>query len=304
MSIKKEDCVLILMLDHNENKFLVRELIKSGKKVRLAISDLKNAKSTYFDIWERLDAVYPFEVNLNKSEIKQKLIEMIGVKNGNHPNSIIFISRYSEAGSSKLINKNNIKLDFKYIERNIKTLQVLKQEKHETKLFPTNIVFINCSDRPEKENNLKLNISFRNYLNNLFERLIQESSDEFNCKIIRTPKIKDKINDEQGVSSENLNSYVVKILEGKEPCQNNNLIVTISDDKSYLLNPFYQNIPFMTEFNKFISFSRKSIYFQIINERDKFYIPKPKIKRELIKDSFIIGLAFSVSAFALRRLVY
>ena len=43
MSIKKEDCILILMLDHNENKFLVRELINSGKKVRLAINDLKYA---------------------------------------------------------------------------------------------------------------------------------------------------------------------------------------------------------------------------------------------------------------------
>jgi len=89
MISKKEDCILIFMQFTSENEMLVREIVKSGRKVRLVTGDLKVGRIKLYDIIEKLDGIYNISSDGNWDA---KIEEITKIKNGISPNIVMIIS--------------------------------------------------------------------------------------------------------------------------------------------------------------------------------------------------------------------
>jgi hypothetical protein len=363
MSIKKEDCSLFFISENKISELLIKDLLNSEERIRLCLDDIKSTKKTYFDVVEKLDAIYYLNNESTMEEIRENLDDFIQIKNGTYARNIVFISKYNEE-LSKVTASNEYTSDLKFLEKNIRIVQCLREIMKKYSLGPEKIVFVNLFENTDdilSRHNLQKNMlktlysyfSFRVYVTKILEKLIKESGLDY--RIIRinrfqlnlemeldnnysTKNNKDDFNNENFeqikqdynnklLTVKNLNELILNSLEKKShPYHKKELVINNYQDYlfSKIFNSFFSFI-FMREkkdknsfdilfdnkpifnlhkqFNENINvFSYPTIHHNL-NTKEDFYLPNCKVNRELIKFSFYTGVAFSMTAMLIKKLI-
>jgi hypothetical protein len=287
MNLKKDDCLLIFAPNNLQGELLVREILKTGKKVRLATSDLKSTKRIFFDILEKFDSIR--EISFTSSS-DFSLEELNRIKNGTLPTHLIFISSNDDV----IYNREAFYFYYAYKimfffgkQKNIKKFIFINLKNFDTKPDPNvyikgnnNLEIIKIIRRIfEKNDNSKYHmIPIQRFYNNLLELMLKFS--KMNYLIIQTGNFykKDKIinNEENTFDIENFSNIIKKTVENKIFKKNS---VYKMDQKSYsdlkslysppVVHEFY-NYYFKVNFLRKKSFENSDIYFKFNVQQDYY----------------------------------
>jgi hypothetical protein len=307
MITKKEDCVLIFIPVTMENGTLIRELVKSGKRVRVVLEHLKLGKKNLFDILEKLDGVYELPKNSNWN---QKMNEITKVKNGVAPNIVLILSTGSAEYTTLNTDPYDIKdkLDCKQFDINVKIINYFKSS---YQLSLKKFIFVNIDQKSSSVKFKPGSFDLNACLSYQTEKLIKDS--HLNYLILRTTQLNnDKTN--YGMNLETFRNIIFLIFKGE--IFKNNAVVDFGKDYFlqnknslfYTLKFFPQDIYILHNYFKMhnnfnssnSSNSNNSRTTSIINS--KHY--REDITFKVFHHAFIAGVTLKFASFLWKKLVW
>lgn len=280
MNIKKDECILVMTPFNKQSEIIIRDLVKSGMKIKLGIDNIKTAKQNLFDIWEKFDSVNQFEINYESDDynLNRKIQELISIKKGRHPNTMLIMTKNTDLENEKVNFIENLKL----VERNIMMIKYLLSKEMIFTLTPNKLIFINLIDNEEKINN-SFN-TLKQFINDYFEQKLRELW----IKKGKSYSIVRVNNDENN----NISTLISNLTYLDINCD-----ITVNDG-SYLYNPYFKHIPFMREYFKF---SNYNLYRRTIKQ-GKLFQPKIDFNKEIAKNCFLIGISLRLTSFLFKKL--
>lgn len=102
MNLKKDECILIFTDNILLEEKFVRSIVNTkGCKIRIATADLAKTKKKYFDILEKIEGIY--EYDLYKEDYVNSLKEMMKIKKGISPNKILINLEITESDEKSIL---------------------------------------------------------------------------------------------------------------------------------------------------------------------------------------------------------
>lgn len=212
MSTKREDCILIFMPFNKDNGMLVKELVKSGKKVRVVTENLKQGRNLFYDFIEKLEGLY----ELPGDNFSENMKEITKIKNGVAPNIVLILSHNnsneSQAGINTIKSKtfpnfnkiNPMDKSQSQFESSVNIINFFKS-KENYKLKIKKFILVNVDNCEQIVHNNKYG-GIEPIYNYYTEKLIRDS--KLNYLIVR-------INDIMPMTVNTFTKLLERVIEGK-----------------------------------------------------------------------------------------
>lgn len=268
ININKDNCSLFFVSDKKISEHIIKDLINSEQRIRLCLDDNKLIKKNYYEVIGKLDVMYYLNNESTIEDITKNLDDFIQIKNGSYPKNIVFISKHIDELSKHTFQKEYTS-EIKFMHRNIRIVQALREIRKKYPIGPDKIIFINLFEssddmvsridhKKDMLNNLKRYFTYRTYISHLFEKLIKESGFDFRlihvyrflidqeAQSINFKGENNKISEKSALSKQSTQFEQLTLSEQSELNQTNKLITVknlneiITSSLNKITHPFHK----------------------------------------------------------------